>query len=249
VRRVFAYIKILLITVVMTNVEGVMKRSFLAVAAIVSVGFCTPASAALIVNGSFESGLASIGDFTTLNGGDPSSITGWTVTGPLYAVDYIGTYWHSDTGSRSLDLNGLVPGGIKQSFTVVPGLTYTVSFAMAGNPAGGPYVKTLDGIANVTIAPFTFDTTNTSLSDMGWKHFSFNFLATGNSETLSFESTTTANSGNSTYPFAFGPALDSVSVTAPVPEPATWAMMILGFLCVGFVAYRRKTSGTALRLA
>lgn len=40
---------------------------------------------------------------------------------------------------------------------------------------------------------------------------------------------------------------DNVSIAA-VPEPSTWAMMILGFLGVGFVAYRRK-SGPALRLA
>jgi PEP-CTERM motif len=33
------------------------------------------------------------------------------------------------------------------------------------------------------------------------------------------------------------------TVTAAVPEPSTWAMMILGFLGVGFMAYRRK-SGT-----
>jgi hypothetical protein len=30
------------------------------------------------------------------------------------------------------------------------------------------------------------------------------------------------------------------TVTAAVPEPSTWAMMILGFLGLGFVAYRRK---------
>jgi hypothetical protein len=34
-----------------------------------------------------------------------------------------------------------------------------------------------------------------------------------------------------------------------VPEPATWAMMILGFFGVGFLAYRRKQSGPQLRLA
>jgi len=27
---------------------------------------------------------------------------------------------------------------------------------------------------------------------------------------------------------------------APVPEPSTWAMMILGFAGVGFIAYRRR---------
>jgi hypothetical protein len=35
---------------------------------------------------------------------------------------------------------------------------------------------------------------------------------------------------------------------AAVPEPSTWAMMILGFAGVGFMAYRRK-SKPALRLA
>ncbi len=38
------------------------------------------------------------------------------------------------------------------------------------------------------------------------------------------------------------------SVTA-VPEPTTWAMMILGFFGIGFMAYRRSNHGPALRLA
>jgi hypothetical protein len=38
------------------------------------------------------------------------------------------------------------------------------------------------------------------------------------------------------------------SITA-VPEPATWAMMLLGFTGVGFMAYRRRNHAPALRLA
>jgi PEP-CTERM motif len=34
--------------------------------------------------------------------------------------------------------------------------------------------------------------------------------------------------------------LVGATVTASVPEPSTWAMMILGFMGVGFMAYRRK---------
>jgi len=34
-----------------------------------------------------------------------------------------------------------------------------------------------------------------------------------------------------------------------VPEPSTWAMMLLGLAGVGFMAYRRKTQGGAFRLA
>jgi hypothetical protein len=33
-----------------------------------------------------------------------------------------------------------------------------------------------------------------------------------------------------------------------VPEPSTWAMMILGFMGVGFMAYRRK-GGSTFRFA
>ena len=31
-----------------------------------------------------------------------------------------------------------------------------------------------------------------------------------------------------------------VANVAAVPEPSTWAMMLLGFAGIGFVAYRRK---------
>lgn len=40
-----------------------------------------------------------------------------------------------------------------------------------------------------------------------------------------------------------------VQIGSGVPEPSTWAMMILGFLGVGFMAYRRKQNGPALRIA
>ena len=49
------------------------------------------------------------------------------------------------------------------------------------------------------------------------------------------------------YPRQYG-ALDSFSVTA-VPEPSTWAMLLLGFAGIGFMAYRRKQNGPQLRLA
>lgn len=57
------------------------------------------------------------------------------------------------------------------------------------------------------------------------------------------------------YTFGQGAATfgDAISLTpggilTPVPEPSTWAMMILGFAGVGFVAYRRKQSHPALRM-
>ncbi len=38
-------------------------------------------------------------------------------------------------------------------------------------------------------------------------------------------------------------------VAGAVPEASTWAMMILGFFGVGFMAYRRKSDGPAIRIA
>jgi hypothetical protein len=44
------------------------------------------------------------------------------------------------------------------------------------------------------------------------------------------------------------PGLSDINFTTAVPESSTWAMMILGFMGVGFMAYRRK-NGSTFRLA
>jgi hypothetical protein len=66
--------------------------------------------------------------------------------------------------------------------------------------------------------------------------FAFNPLATD-----SYLITLTVKDGDATI----GTLSETVSA---VPEPSTWAMMILGFVGVGFMAYRRKEKAT-LRLA
>ena len=43
--------------------------------------------------------------------------------------------------------------------------------------------------------------------------------------------------------------LTGAAIAASVPEPSTWAMMVLGFFGVGFLAYRRKQNGPAFRIA
>jgi hypothetical protein len=40
-----------------------------------------------------------------------------------------------------------------------------------------------------------------------------------------------------------------IGTVSAVPEPSTWAMMILGFFGLGFMAYRRKQNGEALSAA
>jgi hypothetical protein len=50
------------------------------------------------------------------------------------------------------------------------------------------------------------------------------------------------------FPMGLRVLVAAGALTAAVPEPSTWAMMILGFFGIGFLAYRRKNQGQ-VRLA
>ena len=188
------------------------------------------AYAVSITNGSFESGLANVGAFTALSGGDTTSITGWTVGG-AGGVDYIGTYWTASDGARSLDLSGGGIGGVSQQLTgLTIGQEYTVSFDLAGNPAGGPTVKNLAVSTTGGAELFTFDTSGKNTGNMGWTTFTYVFIATAADDILAFLSTT-GGSG--------GPALDNITIAAtPIPGAILLFGSALGGM--GFLGYRRR---------
>lgn len=165
-----------------------------------------------ISNGSFETGPANPGAFDTLSAGD-TSITGWTVT--TGDIDYINSYWQSSDGNRSLDMNGAQPGGISQNLVTAPGHTYKVTFDLAGNPVGGPAVKTLDVDSGGLPTTYSFDTTGRSVTDMGWTSETYMFTASGTSTPLTFTSTTGSGLGN-----FWGPALDNVAVSDATTKDA-----------------------------
>jgi hypothetical protein len=54
------------------------------------------------------------------------------------------------------------------------------------------------------------------------------------------------SAANVRAPFKF----DNIAIEG-VPEPATWAMMIIGFSCLGFLSYRKssQSSGASFRIA
>ena len=68
-------------------------------------------------------------------------------------------------------------------------------------------------------------------ASIGWKEFSYTFQASGPTTRTSFLNNTPQGDNYL--------GLDDVSIAA-VPEPSTWAMMILGFAGVGFMTYRRR---------
>lgn len=153
------------------------------------------------VDGSFESPVVVPGTFQGFAA--PGTMGAWTVT--QGNVDLIGAgFWESADGNQSLDLDGGQSGAVAQTFATVPLLKYRVTYALAGNPASGPVIKTGKVQANgATIQNFWFDITGTDYVDMGYVYKHTYFIATGFWSTLEFSSTT---------PGAYGPVIDDVDV-------------------------------------
>jgi choice-of-anchor C domain-containing protein len=211
--------------------KGVAMQRFLSIGlatlAMVAVAVVSPVYANLIVNGSFETGPAP-GSFTTLFNGS-TVINGWTVGGD--SIDYIGTYWNAQDGSRSIDLAGNGPGSISQTFGTTSGQTYHVEFWMAGNPDGGDTLKAIAASGgSVSGQIFTFSTIGHSRGDMGWENKFFDFIATGSTTTLTFASDITG---------PYGPAIDNVSV----PEPATLILLGSGLMALAIASGKRSRRG------
>jgi hypothetical protein len=88
----------------------------------------------------------------------------------------------------------------------------------------------------------TFQLINSPLSINGTNPF---FVTTSGGEIIT--SASLSITGGSLTHFEQD-RLTVATVAPPVPEASTWAMMILGFMGIGFIAYRRKSQGTQLRL-
>ncbi len=130
------------------------------------------------------------------------------------------------TASIAQDISGLTIGK-----------TYTVSFNYAYAQQSGFYGATTQdwGVTlGDSAAQYTPTLTNPSTGFTGWFSDSMKFTADATSETLAFA----AYGSAPVPPFAL---LDGVNVTASAaPEPASWAMMLMGFGGLGFAARKRR---------
>jgi PEP-CTERM motif-containing protein len=217
-----------------------MNKSTILGTLILSITFAVPARAD-IVNGGFEGLATSFTDGATTNTLVPS---GWT---PNNAFIDVPEFNHVDTGAGAHSGNQYLQignfdfptqgvAGLSQSFSDTAGLSYTVTYWAFTSGSGDP-------AAFLTLSAGSASQTHGD-NDPGigaWAQYSFTFTGTG-SDTLGITAQT-------------NPAewfLDDISVSngvGAVPEPSTWAMMILGFVGIGFMAYRRKQNGPALRVA
>ena len=147
-----------------------------------------------------------------------------------------------------VDLTGNITG-----YTIYEHVGAFTSVANGQTPwtqiaSGGPV--TSNGTGSETVLPATLN-----VGIAGGNTVSFLILASGSGQLVAYEnggslgSVLASNSDlkilegwgeTSNFGTTGADREANVSVIYGVPEPSTWAMMILGFLCVGFVAYRRK---------
>lgn len=228
------------------------KLSRAGVAAAICVA--APASANLLVNGSFED--------SSFNGpgGYVLGLTGNDVPG-WYIPSSDGTYpWGltntntfgggpADTGNQWLVLG---EANTAESFTIqqtvaglTPGQLYTLSWA-AASEGGCCSPGLLTFLSGSSATPYAFNAPNSGLWWTAWGHYSLTFLV--NDPTLTFQF---MNDGP-TQDNGLDLGLDSVSLNAAngaVPEPASWALMLLGFGAVGFGLRRTRKAEEITQLA
>jgi hypothetical protein len=171
-----------------------------------------------------------------------------TVDFPTPDATYVGTDQQGSLGTGGTALESHMGDGITQTFTatglssvneaVFSGVT-VIERTTANTPTNfdvsinGSKVGNLGYVSDGSVASIVFSGTagfNPVAAD-----------ASGNF-TITFIETTDVPAGHGNWSFVSGGTVQLTGIEAAVPEPSTWAMMILGFLGVGLVTYRRKAS-------
>lgn len=157
-----------------------------------------------------------------------SFLGGWTVADGTVDLIGAGGSWDLIPGNgRYVDLDGSThnAGVFTRMIDLTAGVTYSASFALAGNQRG--YADDVVDVSfGATGISYTLGATDALLAHV----LTFTPGVSG-TFALSF-----ANRGGDNV----GALLDNVAVTA-VPEPEAVAMLGAGLLAVGFIARRRRT--------
>ena len=192
------------------------------------------AGADIVLNGGFESPSKNYSRHVS----DIYPLDSWNYA-ELNEVIIYNTLWAPHSGTQSLALNGFGPGYISQDLATVAGGTYDLSFFMSGAFESGGTARTLDVYWDtVRLGTVTFTKpSDWGLQNMGWTLQSGGVLsgltASGPSTELKFVSL--APDG-----FHYGPALDDISVTSSVPEPASASLLLLALPGLAWLRRRRR---------
>ena len=141
------------------------------------------------------------------------------------------------SSGNCVDLTGTAPGGLSRMIDLAAGL-YSLTFQFTGNQLDNDPPGTVRPVSsfNVTFNGVTNTITPASNSGAMFQTFTSTYeVLTGGPVTLAFSQ----NAGGDEFR---GSIIDSISIAA-VPEPATWALMLLGFGVVGSAIRRRRRQG------
>ncbi len=222
---------------------------FLRLAALVFAlaGGSTAASADnLLINGGFERAPAG----NTILAGESTAILGWTTKnegvewftpssfggGAPEGVSAVDLAWFTSSGS---------PGGaIEQTVATTSGTAYTLTFKGGTSTfAGRDGTGIIDLWINGSLAQsFNLSNPAATFPASSYQAFSYGFVGMGAATTVRF-----ANTQNAFQHFA---DLDDVSLdvtSAAIPEPTTWALMLIGFGAAGAML-RHRSGGARYRL-
>jgi hypothetical protein len=220
-----------------------MKKFTSAAAAVLCMGFIGgPAGAVeLIANGGFEQ---SSSNFTTPPGwtniGHEDGVLQYATQGgttPLQAYQGLNFYSLDGAGDNG---NFIAGDGITQSVATVSGANYQLQFGLSDE--NGPNgVTTLDVTIGSQTTVFTLTADNSGFFHKPLTTQTIDYVATSGNTAISFIETATNDGGNNDA-LIDGVSFQGPAVAGAVPEPSTWAMMILGFVGLGFMGYRRRKS-------
>lgn len=184
----------------------------IAVAGLIAAA-AVPAGAATIINGSFETG-----NFSGWTLSSSGGLTGSTIVSTAQAdAGLYSARFRTGTGNFRI---------ISQTVATNVGQNYLLRYSMLNQ--GARAFDTIDVTTGGTTISFG------NRSPFGWTQFVQGFQATSTSTLIRFAvKHTGGTTGNYLY-------LDKVSLS--VPEPSTWAMLIVGFGLVGAAGRRRRIS-------
>lgn len=229
----------------------------LSVAALLAV-YAMPAQAVEVVtNGNFNGGLTGWTSFTTANGtiaelpsqpGLPAPQSASVVSFDVKGNGASNTlFLNAGKINGPYNSNPQEGGGVTQSFTTAGG---TASFSA---DVAALYTRTSATFAGLGLMSVLLDGVVMDTYDFGGTDggpvtlrgtLDFTTVLTAGTHILTLEATRTFAPGRGVTSQYFDNV--SLDVTAAVPEPSTWAMMILGFAGVGFMAYRRKSKSALM---
>ena len=231
-----------------------MTKRMLRVAGVALLCAATsPAMAATIIvqNGSFEAQPLADGQFTA------GVVTGWAVTGGgagAYNPEP-GVVDAAADGMNVLYLNTGIAGAIYDgtarqvvAAAVEANSLYTLGFALARrndpNVSGGVLVADLLA-GDAVLASRSF--TDSDLALGRFQAFTLSYTSgAAQASPLAIQFRSIFGGRSFTQTLVDGVRLDvTPQVAAPVPEPATWALMVLGFGAVGGVLRRHNVPAVA----